>query len=644
MIVTIEKIKLQNFKGIANLEVIFGKETGIFGQNATGKTTIFDGFLWALFGKDSLNQATFDIKGLDAQGNPAHNLEHSVEVSMSVDEQPFVVLKTLAEKWTKKRGTAAKEFTGHTTEYAINGVPLKEGEFKNRIKGFIDEGVFRLLTDPREFNEALGWKSRREILLAVCGDVSAAEIISGNPDLNGLTNLLSGKTVEDVKKVIAAKKKDINESLEKIPTRIDEAKRSLAEVRPDIDLVPGMVAGKEEIKAGLEAKLIDTRNGGALSTKRVELQNVQAEIQEARGNFNRDMALLLGPLNKELDAVQDKARKLKRVEADLKATLNETTSDIEAYERELVRLREEWNRIEDQAWTGATICPSCGRDLPANQIQEAQAKHNLSKAEKLAGNEARGKERAAKIAEYKARIDAANKDLDAVVVELAETTAREHELQAKIAEVRAQQPDFSALEQKKAGIQSEIDSIAAGAQAETGNIEAEIATVKAEIRALNGDLLSLDANRKTEKRILDLEDEEKRLATEYEKVEADLQLIEKYTRAMVDAMDAKISAKFRMARFRLFEPQINGGLNDQLCETTLNGVPYSSMNNAGRVQVGLDIIRTLQAHYGIIAPVWIDNRESIVELPEMAGQVISLIVSEADKTLRIETSESKKAA
>jgi len=77
----------------------------------------------------------------------------------------------------------------------------------------------------------------------------------------------------------------------------------------------------------------------------------------------------------------------------------------------------------------------------------------------------------------------------------------------------------------------------------------------------------------------------------------------------------------------------------------LNGVPYSSMNNAGRVQVGLDIIRTLQAHYGIIAPVWIDNRESIVELPEMAGQVISLIVSEADKQLRIETQpQTKKAA
>jgi hypothetical protein len=56
--------------------------------------------------------------------------------------------------------------------------------------------------------------------------------------------------------------------------------------------------------------------------------------------------------------------------------------------------------------------------------------------------------------------------------------------------------------------------------------------------------------------------------------------------------------------------------------------------------VGMDIIKTLQEHYGFTVVVFIDNRESIVELPKMDCQVISLIVSAEDKTLRIEHAES----
>ena len=644
MNIQIDRISLRNFKGITSLEVNFGQETNIFGDNATGKTTLFDAFLWVLFGKDSLNSTAFEIKALDEQGQEAHNLEHSVEVALSVAGRPMVLRRVFMEKWTKPRGKAKKEFSGHTTDFYIDGVPLKEKDYQGRMKGLIDEGVFRLLTDRRYFNEVLGWKDRREILLTVCGDVSAEEIINGNPDLAGLTNLLSGATVEDAKKIIAAKKKDINESLEKIPTRIDEATKAKVDVRADIGLVPGMIASKEEIKAGLEAKLTDARNGGALSAKRIELNNATAEIQEARNKFNQDMSILLGPLNKDLDGIQAKIRELRARETTSRSTITISQSDIETYERELVRLREEWNAIDGQTINVDCTCPNCGQAIPECQVQAAREKHNAAKAEHLAGIEARGKERAAKIAEYKARIDAANKDLDVIITELAEAAAREAELQKQIAETRAQQPDLSSLESKKAAIQAEIDNITESGQGLVNGIETELWAVQAEIKALTADLNKVDSNKTQDKRIKDLEAEEKKLAAEYEKVEADLFLIEKYIRCKVEALESRINAKFKLARFKMFSDQINGGLQE-VCETTLNGVPYSSMNNAGRVQVGLDIIKTLQEHYGIVCPCWIDNRESIVELPDMAGQVISLIVSEPDKTLRIETQpQTKKAA
>ena len=106
-------------------------------------------------------------------------------------------------------------------------------------------------------------------------------------------------------------------------------------------------------------------------------------------------------------------------------------------------------------------------------------------------------------------------------------------------------------------------------------------------------------------------------------------------------MEGKINSKFELAKFRLFNDQINGGVQE-CCEVALNGIPYHSINNAGRIQVGLDIIRTMQAYYDKICPVWIDNRESIIDLPEMPGQIISMIVSAQDKELRIENQETRK--
>ena len=65
-------------------------------------------------------------------------------------------------------------------------------------------------------------------------------------------------------------------------------------------------------------------------------------------------------------------------------------------------------------------------------------------------------------------------------------------------------------------------------------------------------------------------------------------------------------------------------------------MPYGSINNAARIQGGLDIIKTLSEYHGLSCPIFIDNRESIVELPDMEQQIISLVVSGQDKTLRIE--------
>ena len=86
--------------------------------------------------------------------------------------------------------------------------------------------------------------------------------------------------------------------------------------------------------------------------------------------------------------------------------------------------------------------------------------------------------------------------------------------------------------------------------------------------------------------------------------------------------------------FRLFETQINGA-EIPSCTALVNGVPFSDANTASKINAGVDIINTLSNHYGVNAPVFIDNRESVVKLIESESQIINLIVSEKDKDLRV---------
>ena len=55
----LKKLELTNFRGHKETTATFSDMTTITGDNGTGKSTIFEAFLWCLFGKDQ-----FDQKGL----------------------------------------------------------------------------------------------------------------------------------------------------------------------------------------------------------------------------------------------------------------------------------------------------------------------------------------------------------------------------------------------------------------------------------------------------------------------------------------------------------------------------------------------------------------------------------------------------
>ena len=113
-------------------------------------------------------------------------------------------------------------------------------------------------------------------------------------------------------------------------------------------------------------------------------------------------------------------------------------------------------------------------------------------------------------------------------------------------------------------------------------------------------------------------------------------MCEEFTRYRVQAITESVNSKFRLTRWRLFTEQVNGGLADCCEPMDMNGSTFEGTNNAMQINIGMDIIDTLSAHFGRRVPLFVDNAESVTHLQPIGSQVVRLVVSEQDKELRIE--------
>lgn len=652
-------LRLKNFKGIRNFELnTEGSNVNVFGDNAAGKTTLADAFMWLLFNKDSQNRSDFEIKTLGPDGEPEHGLEHTVEAVLELEDGSRLALKKVyMEKWTKKRGSATAEFTGHTTDHFIDGVPTKKSEYEAKIAEIADEKIFRLLTDPRYFNEVLHWTDRRKLLLEVCGDVSDSEVIASNPELSQLSEILGNRTIEQHRKVIQVRRTEINKELEKIPVRIDEVKLGLPDVsdvtnpgkpQNDIDIL------RERLKAKQE-EFAQAKAGGQVAEKTKELRLIEAQMMDLKNKHRQALDGKVGEKSRELSKVQGEIYRLKNDIEAKSRTIQYNESEIKTLDEKMERLRKEWREEntkvfeqEQAAFLKLDTCPTCGQPLPQERFQEARekalAQFNKAKAEKLEAISAEGKRLKDMKTASEENLAYVRRELEKAKAELVELEKKEAALKAEINDIMQGEqpvestPEYVRLQKQHEELQEQISQAQADVSTTVAAIQKEADEISGAIQALEQAKARFEARESGLKRIEELKAEERRLAAEYEELERQLYLTEEFIRTKVKLLEDKINSKFKMARFKLFEVQVNGALAE-CCETTFNGVPYSNLNNGARLNIGLDIINTLADHYGFAPVVFIDNAESVTDILPTKGQQIRLIVSGKDKKLRVELVE-----
>lgn len=635
-------MRLLNFKGIRDFTFTpNGQDASVLGDNATGKTTIEDSFLWLLFGKDSQGKADFALKTLDANNNAIPMIDHEVEGVFDIGGRMMTLKKVYAEIWTKKRGSANKVFSGHEVNHFVDGVPCQKKEYDACIAGIAPEETFKLLTSPAYFNEQLHWTERRKILLAVCGDISDSEVIASDRKLAKLPDILQGRKLEDHKKVIAARRAEINKELDKIPTRIDEATRAMPALptrsAEELSLLKASYTNKKEEKQQEQARII---SGGEIAEKKRKMAEVQGEIIRLRVDSRSAQDVVIAEKRKALNEISVKVDALERNISWNKKVASEYKREIEALEAKRESLRNEWHDVNSKefGFTQDSSCPTCGQSLPEEQLvtarESALASFNMAKATQLEAISAQGKN-------IKAKIDATTHDLDVLEKEIPEKEAELAQLMAESAkiteEIKSMQeqstpiigsPAYTQKLREEEQLESEIQQLNTGNAEALERVRNQIIDLDIVLREINDDLDKIRRRKDGLARVAELEAEEKKLAAEFEKLEGELNLCDQFTKIKVALMDEKINSRFKFARFKMFKENINGGIED-CCETIYKGVPYGGGLNAGhRIIVGMDIIRTFSEYYNFEAPIFVDNAESVTTLPEMNAQVIRLVKPE----------------
>ncbi len=303
--------------------------------------------------------------------------------------------------------------------------------------------------------------------------------------------------------------------------------------------------------------------------------------------------------------------------------------------------REEWKMADCETFVGGS-CPTCGQTLPPDQLAAAVERFEAAK-------ERRKQEAVSRSQEYKKTLEKTRERreqyIEKAVAAENEAARLTDELAAYVPPEITLPPDMpgfrdtvEALQEQVRAVQSEINAAAADTEMIQTEIRGKISALRRETEDVDRELGKAGALSHARKRLEELREEARASAAELESIDQQIFLCEEFARYKAQFIEEGVNRKFRLARFRLFQGQVNGGLAD-CCEPTYEGVPYGSLNNGMRINLGVDVIRTLSEHYGIRVPLVVDNAESVTRLAEIDTQVIRLVVSEADRELRVEVSK-----
>lgn len=636
MEIELKSLDLVHFKCFPKLHLDFHEGVNsLFGANAAGKTSVYDALTWLLFDKDSAGHSRPAIK---PTGAPAGAMPE-VTAILEVDGEPIKLRKVLREKWEKPRGSSIERYAGDTRDYYIDDVPLAENAYKRRIAELIDERQFKLLTDVWAVTKGMHWKDRRTLLAEICGLPEDKQLLATAPQFTELDEKVGRRTVDEYKSVLMKQRKDMNANLNTLPVRVDECSRMVAELESlDFAAAHSESDRLQAERERVQGELVKLANNTLAAQARNELGALQNQLRELEAENNAHLASQRVPVEDEtpvLTAALDRAK----CEADrLTRTVAQERDLVLNGETRLDDYRARWRAID--AETCGTTCPVCHQPLPQDMLetsQDAFAAHQKQRKDALLEDSKMVKQG---IAAAKDRLLTAETALKTAQDEVQKAQISLDSYTPPVEVVPENLPDYDrrkgAILTLIADADKRIDRLTSDTEQERRRLETALSAVTAEKLRHDAVLAKEQTLSDTRRRIADLQAEQRTAAAEMEQMDRLIAMCEEFTRYRVQAITESVNSKFRLTRWRLFTEQVNGGLADCCEPMDMNDSTFESTNNAMQINIGMDIIDTLSAHFGRRVPLFVDNAESVTHLQPIGSQVVRLVVSEQDKELRIE--------
>lgn len=651
--IILKSLALVNFKGVRDFSIAFNDGiTTVCGDNGTGKTTLYDAYLWLLFGKDSTGRSDgangFNVKTTGEDGKPIYRLEHSVTAVLEVDGKEIKLQRSLVEKWQKVNGTT-DEVMKDETQYFINDVRTgTKKEYQAEISEIIPEDVFRMITNPYYFT-SLSAETQKDMLLEMVGNIDDEEVAATDPDFLALLDQINGTSLAKWAREIAAKKKACNDALATIPASIETAQKLMPESEEWAVLEKQLKEVQDRVKE-IDAQIADKSalNDEAYKRK-MALMKQQADkrikLQDRENTIRMETN---AAHNKALSDIQQMENELSINQKNLDSYRNDKMNvdgKIDELNGKLVEMREQFKAVAKEQFPEPSgdvlVCPTCGEPYKGENLENAIAKlrgnfeQNKSKRQK--DIQTKGKQ-------YKAEYDKAVEQQTKLTGLIAKLEDDALEIKGNITikknniPVAGNADEAIANDKECIGLRNDIAEIANQLQvevpqADVSELQSEKADRNAAIAEINKRLGKRAMIERVNKEIADLE--EKRIANNQAK--ADLEKWEdvylRFQKAKDEVLMQRINGLFNVVSFSFVKEQKNGG-EKVTCYCMVNGVPYADVNACGKVNAGLDIINAICATKGISAPIFIDNRESFNQIVPTISQIVNLKVSN-DKQLTI---------
>lgn len=672
----IRSLHMENFKGIKMLDVTFSGKTKISGQNAVGKTTIFDAFTWLLFNKNSAGEEKFNVRPLDKDGNRIDNVEIKVVAVLDVDGKEIELSKVQKQNWVKKRGTDTVALQGNVNSFEIDGYPKSEADFKEYISSLAQsEDMFKMLTNPQYFS-SLKWKDQRDILMRLATDVSDVELAQTDAKYAPLLGELEkAPSTDDIRAKFSKALSGWKKKQAEIPVRIDEAEKS----KVDVDVAEQELAKVDLVRRIAECDKKMENAGSALGDLRSKEMQLQFDMSGMEQTMNRELSNKRSIMDAELRDCKNELEHFAVTISLKEKQISDNEKTITDADAERKKLGEQYNSekakafdetpylFDESKWIfdeSTTVCSLCGQKLPADKIEQLKAdfeerktkakadakrKLNDSKSDFITRKESNLEEIKADgfakknlIGELTKKNADLQMEIDSLKKQEQGTFTNKEELCKLLSEIPeeadySQNEEYVKLKVEHDKVFAKIEKLESeGADSVVDELKAEKADLQAQLDEVNAIIAKASMNVEIDERIAQLQAEQKEIGQKVADQEQMLYLLEEFIRFKMDKISDSINSHFKTVNFKLFEMQLNGGMKD-CCECTVNGVPYSALNSGHRIVAGLDIIRSLSELYGVSVPIFVDNAESLNEfnVPDMDAQLILLSVTE-DKQLKVE--------